>query len=277
MKQDLHKILDRVRKLLSLAENSPSEEEAASATARAMELMDEYQLSEALVRLDDPKKPRDKMVKARLEPNEDETLADSEPDDEKATFRKRVAWREAIASALARDLGVHMYYQWRSLGGKKRTDVRGFGRESAIQTWQYTFQYLARTIEELADKAWEECDTKIYSGARAWKNAFRLGCAQRVALRISEKRFEERERRVAAARAADEAQASINDGVARNVTALQLLDEDEREVGDTYKQVSRGFGKTSSIGAVSSGSGYQAGKKAGEKVHLGGGRAGLGS
>jgi hypothetical protein len=48
---DYLKAIDRVRKLLRLAEGAGSEAEAASAAAQAAELMTEYQLSEAVLKL----------------------------------------------------------------------------------------------------------------------------------------------------------------------------------------------------------------------------------
>src|SRR4051812_47077207 len=133
----IEKIIDRVRKLLSLADHSGSEHEAASAASHAAKLMEEHQLTEAFVRLDDAEaKPETILQDERLEPNAP------------LTGRKRVAWKETIASAVARDLGVRFY--WRSRrdhGGRLTRDMRGFGRESAIQTWRYTCEYLWRQIE----------------------------------------------------------------------------------------------------------------------------------
>lgn len=286
MKRDLSKILDRVRKMLALAKNAGSEEEAAAAAARASALMDEYQLSEALVALDDPQRPKERMVKARLEPDEDECLSDSEPSPPDEAYRKRVAWKESLASALAMDLGVHMYYWNRSLCGKKRTDIRGFGRESAIQTWQYTFKYLVAVVEELADKAWEDVALKMPSGTRAWKNAFRVGCANRIAVRMHEKRAAEREARRVAVEFAEKEQRNIEamaaeglapgDGV-RQQLALAVVEKDRQEVDEAYKKVSEGWGRTSSIGSTSSSDGYRAGSRAGDGVNLGGKRAALGA
>jgi hypothetical protein len=261
------KILDRVRKMLALAEHSDNEAEAALAATRAAKLMEEYQLSEALVRLDDPEaKPEAILRNERLEPDVSEQLS-----------RKRVAWKEAIASAVAKDLGVHQFFWSRSVRTtndtwRKVVDVRGFGRESAIQTWRYTCQYLWRQIEELADKDAAVRDFDSTGTCRAWKNAFRIGCAQRLATRIHENRAAEREQ-AEAAREAVAYGAAMGD---RASLALCTVEREQIEVDEEYAEVRKGFtGSVGRIGAQSSYGGYRAGREAGDSVALGKARAGL--
>jgi hypothetical protein len=273
---NIDKVLDRVRKFLALADNAGSEHEAALAASRAAKLMEEYQLSEAVVRLDDPQvKPEPILKNERLEP------------DAPKTNRKRVAWKEAIAAAVARDLGVKFFWwshtSWTNGKPRKTQDVRGFGRESAIQTWRYTCEYLWRTIDELADKAWsvEGDDDSSMGTTRAWKNAFRIGCAQRIAERIHENRKTEREitkaTREAAMRDVGD-KASIDTAVTANREALAMtvVAKDQVEVDNEYANYTRSWkGSIGSIGSVSNGDGYSAGKRAGDRVSLGGKRAGL--
>src|SRR3990167_7862705 len=102
---NIQKVLDRVRKLLALSEHTTSEAEATEAAGRASALMEEYELSEALVRLDEPTRKAEPIVRERLEPDKDEYSL------------KRVAWKETVASAVAKDLGVKLYYHTRYLGG----------------------------------------------------------------------------------------------------------------------------------------------------------------
>jgi hypothetical protein len=172
---NIEKIIDRVRKLFALSEGAGSEHEAASAAARATQLIAEYQLTEAQLRVDDATLPPEPIEKsARLEP------------DAPLTGRKRVAWKETIALAVAKDLGVRMHWNWTKdwnkggHNGRKYSDVRGFGRESAIQTWRYTCQYLWNTIDELA----EAQTVASWQSVRAYRNAYRVGCASRIAERI---------------------------------------------------------------------------------------------
>jgi hypothetical protein len=253
---NINKVLDRVRKLLSLSEHTTSEAEATEAASQAAKLMEEYQLSEALVRLDEPTVKPEVIVKERLEP------------DSKEFSHKRVAWKETIASAVALDLGVKLYYWHRTVGGRKRSDVRGMGRESAIQAWQYTCQYLWRAVDELTDLAWDNSYVEDDVSTRAWKNAFRVGCSTRIAVRLAEKRTAESIARQAAKVAA----VGTDD---RTQLAMTVVERDRDEVDSTYNEMAKGWGTTKSIGQVTSADGYNAGKAAGDRISLGGGRAGL--
>lgn len=253
---NIDKVLDRVRKFLKLAEHTNSEAEAASAAAQAAKLMEEYQLSEALVRLEDPAVKAEPITEQRLEP------------DREVAHSKRVAWKETISYAVAESLGVHMFWNNTYVGGRKRSDVRGFGRESAVQTWRYTCQYLWRCIDELADQAWESDGDG--GSKKAWKNAFRIGCASRIAERVLEHKQAEEDLR----KTAVETALNADD---RESLALTVVEKDRNEVDIEYKKRSKGFGKISGIGVVSRYDGYDAGRTAGDKVSLGGGRAGLAS
>ena len=281
-KMVIEKAIDRVRKLLSLAKGT-SEHEAASAAASAAKLIEQFKLTDARIRLDEPEaKPEPIAKDARLEP--ELPVSDG---------RKRVAWKETIAQATASDVGVKIYWM-------AHVDVRGFGRESAIQTWRYTYQYLCRAVDELADKSWndevrlrEATGTLPFSGrrgyesVRAWKNAFRVGCAQRLSTRLYEARIERKKARVehgddartrANAHVGD--QASVDDaiGAARECQALAVVAKDQAEVDQEYKAYSKGWrGSIGSIGQTSSRDGYSAGRAAGDRVSLGAKRAGLGA
>lgn len=266
---NLNKIIDRVKKLLALADRG-TEAEAASAAEQAARLMEQYELDEAVVRLVDTR-PAERIVKARLESDKDEVL-DAGEDESKTDVGegKRVAWKEVIAVAVAEDLGVHTYFWKRKLGGRLRRDMRGMGRESAIQAWRYTYQYLCRAVDELATKAWGSKEDDAAS-IRAWKNAFRVGCASRLAVRIAEARkaieWDRRERVTDAVMAGDD----------KPQMAMVVVDRDREEVSqryDAFKKETR-MGTAPSVGGVSSRSGYDAGREAGDKVSLGGGRGGL--
>jgi hypothetical protein len=264
---NIEKIIDRVRKLLALAEGAGSEHEAASAAARATALIAEYQLTEAELRVADATLPPEPIEKsARLEP------------EVPLTGRKRVAWRETIALAVAKDLGVRMHWTYTrdwSNGGRKCSDVRGFGRESSIQTWRYTCQYLWRAIDELAEAE----GTSGSQSVRAYRNAFRVGCAQRISERIW---LAAKERAAApmAAHTNDEpdgdASGGAGDGQAVDRSkALAIVERDREEVDAEYKKYSKGFNTVSPVGQVSSRSGYDAGRDAGDRVKLGKAKAGL--
>lgn len=251
---NLAKVLDRVRKLLSLSQRTSSEAEAAEAASRAASLMEDYQLSEALVRLDEPSAKPEPIIKDLLEP------------DSAAHGSKRVAWKEAIAQAVADDLGVQLYYWYTRVDGRKSTEIRGMGRESSIQAWRYTCQYLWRAVNELAELAWD--GGQDTSSTRAWKNAFRVGCASRLAVRLAEKRS-------ALDVARDAAKAAALGQDDRTALAMTVVEKDRDEVKRGYDDMAKGWGSAKSIGQVTSQDGYRAGKAAGDSISLGNSRAGL--
>jgi len=251
---NIQKVLDRVRKLLALSEHTTSEAEATEAAGQATKLMEEYELSEALVRLDEPAIKAEPIVRERLEPEKDEYSL------------KRVAWKETVASAVAKDLGVKLYYHTRYLGGRKRVDVRGLGRESAIQAWRYTCAYLWRAVNEMAEQVWDDGHfVEDDVSPRTWKNSFRVGCASRLAVRLAEKRTEASIARQAAKAAAMGTRTDL---------ALTVVEKDHEEVEAEYKRYVTGK-SVGQIGQATSRDGYYAGQAAGDKVSLGGGRSGL--
>lgn len=255
------KALDRVKKLLALAEGAGSEAEAANAAEKAAALIAEYQLTEAELRLASGEdKSKEPIVDRALDPR---------------IKSKRVAWESTIAAAVARSYGCRYYWY----GGT----VYFFGRESSVQAAIYTTQYLRAEVErlcaeawlrereaELSDAAWNGRDAR--GAARAWKNGFRLGAASEVARRLYTAASD---RRDTARQAAQEAAAARAARGAPAGNALAVIERDKEEVDAAYAKRSKGFGKGGSLGATSSLDGYARGRQAGGQVSLGGGRAGL--
>lgn len=276
---DYLKAIDRVRKLLKLAENAGSEEEAALAAARAAELMAEHKLSQAELSL------------ASGDDKSREAITEGKVGNAK---RKRIAWQSTIANAVAKSYGCKQF--WRG------ADITIYGRESSVQATTYTSQYLFNEVERLCESAyakeppewsevyrWNDALRKyvlkrVRSNGRAWKNAFRNGAANAIALRLVSEVEERRKRARAAARAAvlevrrrhdageiDASKLPAPDG------ALILVEREQAEVDQSYKVRSKGFKTASPMGYTSSRSGYSSGREAGEKIAIGGKRAGLGA
>lgn len=259
---NMNKIIDRVRKLLA-ASRSDNEHEAAIAAGHAARLMEQYQLSEASLRVADTSRAGEKIV--------DVTLAEGQT-------KKRSAWRTSICYAVAASLGCRMW--WRG----SQHDVMCFGRESATQAWNYTCQYLFREVDRIADEAWEREEysaTRAGQTSRAWKNAFRVGAAgvvsERLLAQVREAQAARRAPAACAAPVAPEHEVAEDDApepVEYNPAALAIIEQDEREVESAYAR--KGLRtRTSSLGRVASRTGYTAGREAGARVNLGGGRAGL--
>jgi hypothetical protein len=234
----LSPVLDRIRKLLRLAQNAGSEAEAALAAQRAAELMAQHEVHEAQIRLDEPDHAPEPIETAH-----------------EVTKRagKRVAWHWRVAKAVAKSYGTQPYW---SNGA-----IVLFGRLSAVQAATYTTQYLLREIQELCDK---HCEGQ--RPGRAYRNAFRLGAASRVATRLWVK---EVITLGDAAEAAPVATPSPSDGV------MVLIERDRAEVKNAYEKYSRRFVTMSAIGSTSSSDGYTAGKEAGDRIRLSGARGAL--
>lgn len=242
-------VLDRVRKLLKLAHGTPSEAEAALAAQRAAELMAEHQLSEAEVRAADPQQKAEEI----------DRQAPCGPGD-----KRRVAWKGTIANAVARSMGVKMF--WHSGA------IRLFGRTSATQATAYTAQYLWHEVDRLADAAWQAHAAPAWESARAWKSAFRVGAASRLASRLWQAGQAAQAEAVAAVAAKDPALP------ATTTTALMIRDQDQAEVDREYAAYSKGWRNVShSTAGCGSSGGYSAGQRAGDGIALGVKRAGLGA
>ena len=245
-KQMTTKILDRIRKLLELA-NSSNEHEAANAAGRAAELMIEHEISEAQIAAANvANTPSVKLV----------------VDQEIARDGRVVEWHRALIGGLAGAFSCKHYWYRAYRGTPAR--YHAVGTMDAINAIRTMYAILVGEVDQLAKRAYgeevAECrDSDVEApSARGWKSAFRTGCANM----ISERLQEQRRSQVKAARAD-----------ASKSQALMVIDQ-QSEALATFMKVEvgklRSFG--SSTAGQSSRSGYGAGRDAGRDVNLGGGR-----
>lgn len=269
-------ILERIKKLLRLAQNAGSEHEAANAARRASQLMAQHEIHAASINLDNLDSPD--------EPRAVEEIAQCH---EVTYTKKRVAWHIRIASAVASSYGAEMY----TMGGydeERENGIRFFGRLSAVQAATYTTLYLIRKVEEITDK---QAPQSMY--ARRYRNAFRLGCASRIGARINEEAQAEKQKLAKRRKQAEQFEAGHAGRAKRerfdvsdesgdelpdldniptppaSAGVLARVEKDREEVTQAYKTYSKKWGRSTGVGAVSSGSGYEAGKAAGDRVKLG--------
>jgi hypothetical protein len=239
-------ILDRVRKLLNLSRDSSNEHEAALAAQRAAVLMERHEIHEAELRaLDEAAHVRtpEPIDKAIATPN----------------AGKRTAWHCALAHGVSKKLHCHYYT---SAGA-----IIFFGRLSTIQGASYLLQYLIREVERLTKHAAPP------RAGRAWHNAFKLGCAHRVATRLIAPP-------VVARHVADEvtegAYIASDDEPSPSDGALVLIQKDREEVDAAFDtlveswKVRGGRRSGGRLGTVTNVSAYAAGKGAGDRANLGG-------
>lgn len=285
------KILGRVKRLLQLS-RSDNEFEAANAAARAAVLIEEHQLSEAMLRLDDEDAaPPEKII-------EEYPLEGEVQHERWQKPHKRVTWKSNIAWGVSRAVGCRYWY--------KNNQIRAFGRESAVQAWSYMCLYLFREIDRLAEEGWQKqlAAGSSDASARAWKNAFRVGASTTISNRLEDAAREAAERRKVAKQHVEEEAAKepalaepdeefdpgeVDDEapdddedttpkVNAEDLALVLVDKDHEQVESEYEA----FGKRkkwkksrTTYARVSSTNGYEAGKAAGANVNLGKSRGGL--
>lgn len=245
-------VIERIKKLLALANNAGSEHEAAIAADRASAMMQEHQLTEAQLRVDLPCEPHsiEEIIQAKV-----------------TDTRKKVAWHMRVAGVVDELYGCHAF--WR--GGQ----IMFFGRISAVQAATYTTQYLLREVETLIDRQFPSSE---YS--RKYRNGARLGCSQSVRQNI-QKLIDKQAARVDPVEIFDDIlpakQPKASDGV------LAVIKRDQAEVDENwedfmypkYKNGNRRKGRSSNVGNITSHDGYASGRAAGRKIKINVSRGGL--
>lgn len=235
-------VLDKVKKLLRLSTSSNAHE-AACAAAKAQELIDRHQLTQAVL--------------------EDEHGAGSVPhdepihkfDDAPLDQPKRLDyWRQRLASVLARANACRIYM--------RRPHIFLVGRPSDAETVRYLYAWLSADVMRLAE----------VNGAGkgvTWRNNFRIGVVDGIAeqLRAQRAAFI----RTSRAEAQDNPQALM-----RVDQALARLDQRANDVEvwvRTHMNLRAGSASYSNYDSQA----REAGRRAGRDLTLGGTRRGLAS
>ena len=153
------KILDRIEKLLRMAADCSSPNEAAIAANRAQKLMEKYQISEADVVLDELKTGVGMGT-------------------ENVTFGKQMpTYQNHLLVAVAKFHECEVVGT--RVGSAKAATFRGYKYD--VQAAVYTFKFLTSTIEKLCNSNWIEY--KALGGSehgKRWKDSFRKGAAAAV-------------------------------------------------------------------------------------------------
>lgn len=246
--QTSEKLADRIRKLLALAGNNPSEAEAAAAMERASALMAEHNLT---------------MAKVTTLGTEDERIA-ADHDGQHA----RMTWARAIWGAVARlNFCLYSYRTPEPNGGTERiaggrirsTEPHIGDRHSLIGTranvtsTQVMALYLVETVERMA----RECPD--IHGMHE-HHAFKLGCARRLAQRLDELL----KQRMAAERKAQTPATSSNlPTLASLYSTHDVANNRLFQELHGYKLCGGGYGPTTSHRGA-----YERGKRAGNDIGL---------
>lgn len=237
------KVLDRVRKLLALAQ-SDNVNEAATAAAAAERLMAEHKLEMA-------------DVEARTGQADDEDVVDFEISEDTTRF---VGWRSNLVTVLAEVNGCDVIH-WQKARWERPNALsfKVVGRASDTQAVSYLFKYLANEVDRL-------CTREGHGYGRSFANSFRHGAVATIAERL---RAQKREREAALRAAADL-------GHKASEVALVVVDRDAAAVA-AYKDKKFPDLRSFRLGGARLNDGYHAGREAGKTIALPGGSKGIGA
>lgn len=205
------KVIERIKKLLALANNNPNEAEAEAAMAKAQAMLEQHNLDVASIGHTAQGRPRkDQKQKGGL-----------------------YGWQRKLWENVAK---LNFCHYW-SLKGLKRGSTyehRIVGSHANVVSTELMAEYLQNAIERMAQTWAKEQGYKSVFVREAI--AYREGLAERIALRLSLLR----EQRIAEAKqkAAEEAARAQHPAYASSGTALTIVDimEDEDALNNDYLQ-----------------------------------------
>jgi hypothetical protein len=156
--------VERIRKLLALA-NSSNPHEAALAAERATEIAQRHNLD-----------------LASLGPVESERFVQRELD-----VGGAAPWRWLLMSAIARATFCRALR--RRTGARFQSEMFVIGERHNLAVCEFLFAFLARAVDRLAERGWRRARA-VYGAwveARAWKNDFRRGAVATISTRLAER------------------------------------------------------------------------------------------
>lgn len=234
-------VLAKVQKLLRLSASSNANE-AALAAAKAQELIDKYNLSQALLALEsaEPVKGLDD------EPIVDFAKAGAPLDAPKRLDR----WRGYLAGIVARANACKIYYSG--------NEIALIGRPSDAETVRYLYGFLAREVERLTTEQGQGM-------GRTWRNNFRLGVVDTISRKVREQHAQfEKDARTAAKAENSTALVRVNQALARI--------EARRDAVEEWTTANLKLYAHSGGSSRYNPSARQSGRKAGESIAVGGAR-----
>lgn len=163
------KILDRLAKLLELAESS-NEHEAEVAAQRAAELMTKHQLDAADVEAHRAGASAPKIERGRI-------------DAEEGAPESRVEnWHKALLSSIADVLGARAWFRGRG----KLAQFLIIGPADSVATGRYLYMHLSQQVNKLS----REAQRRHGEAQNAWRRAYAMGMVARVWERLRAGRAE---------------------------------------------------------------------------------------
>lgn len=235
-------VLEKIKKLMRLADHPNTlPEEAASAAAKAQELMLRYKLDTAS--LDTPDEAEAK----------DEPVLHYDHHDPIYAGAQFSTWKYRLVSCLAKHnncVSVVCRSLWRERGCTVRFQL--IGRVSDVELVRWMYHHILPQVERLCTN-WLQAQLS-YNRGRAAATQFRLGVIQTINQRLTEMNQEVRQEYVDA-----------NKG-----SALAIIDKAKAKTLETYTQISKAekWRSGSSWHLQGNGSARAAGQAAGRQVSL---------
>ena len=239
---NIDQAIDRARKLFALAA-SDNPHEAASAAAKAQEILDRHEISQAMLDTDN-------------NVEDDETVENFKDKDAPIDSGRSIAtWKACLAKALA-EANQCKVYTWSN--GQRSIEI--IGRPSDVQKVRYMYAYLVHEVDRLVKRDARGC-------GRTWANNYRLGVVDTLGKAIAATR--EKVAKDMRAKAANP------HALVRVDNALAKLDE-RADAVDLFAKVHLNLRSTTRYARSDKGA-RQLGREAGKEIRLGGTRGALGS
>lgn len=238
----------KVQALLARAENAGSAAEAATSASLAQSIMDKYQIEAAMLgdEKEDVNLPEDAAYDL-----EDIDLCDDIPLEKLG--RKLPTWKWMLAWAVGKP---NACCPWVKSRGGHTQRLCMVGHPANVATCQYLYQYLSHEINRLAK-------SQGRGRGRTWANNFRLGAIKEIESRLE----------IAQRVAHDEmrAEASKAGALVRVESAIQKV-QNRMSHTRAWMEKSKLRYQTTTVKHHHDSGGYAAGKAAGARMNLGGGR-----
>lgn len=200
------KIVDRIRKVLALADRAGTEGEALAAQARADAMMKEYGIEMATIEMTGGK------GEGRAQ------------DGAEVVGLGREDWSRDLMDAIAEANFCSAFAKSEGDRKLKLTGFTIFGRKSAVITTQLMFHYLYRTVIRLS---------RAEKGSQRF---FRFGCAERITQRIRDRHvaaLEEQRKAVQDAARAPSGASSTGNAL---VVVLEDYERSERDANNDFRR-----------------------------------------
>ena len=204
-------VIDKVKKLLALASNNPNENEASAASAKAMELLESYNLDMA-------------------------TIGDNKNPSQRDTLKHNgglYGWQRELWRAVA-ELSMCLYWCEKGLGRGQKYQHKILGSHVNVVSATVLSDYLQSTVERLA-KEWAN-DNGFQSVFVREAIAYREGMARRLVERLQDlrrERLDEDERKQREQQAAAQRPANAGAGGGTGLVLASVI-QTEQDLNRDY-------------------------------------------